>query len=258
MRASIVAAFLAFLCLAAHAESGDYVLGAGDLIRIGVFGYPDMTADVRVDDSGSIRYALVGTLGVAGRSTREVETAIAQRLSNGGFIRDAQVSVLITEYLSRKVAVIGEVTRPGQYSLTQRSRVLDLVAEAGGVVTSIAADVATLLRADGSKVDVDLYELFRGNPESNVAIEPGDTLLVPRAPQFYVYGEVQRPGTYRLERRMTVSQAISAGGGLTPRGTERRATIKRRDEHGAENAVAVRGADVLEADDVLLIRESLF
>jgi polysaccharide export outer membrane protein len=115
-----------------------------------------------------------------------------------------------------------------------------------------------LLRADGSKVDVDLYELFRGNPESNVAIEPGDTLLVPRAPQFYVYGEVQRPGTYRLERRMTVSQAISAGGGLTPRGTDRRATVKRRDSAGGETVVAVRGADVLEPDDVLLIKESLF
>jgi polysaccharide export outer membrane protein len=258
MRAPFIAALLAFLSLSAHAEGGDYVLGAGDLIRIGVFGYPDMTADVRVDDTGSIRYALVGSLAVAGRSTREVETEIALRLTNGGFIRNAQVSVLITEYLSRKVAVIGEVTRPGQYSLTQRSRVLDLVAEAGGVITGVAADVATLLRADGSRVDVDLYELFRGNPESNVAIEPGDTLLVPRAPQFYVYGEVQRPGTYRLERRMTVSQAISAGGGLTPRGTERRATVKRRDAQGGEISVAVRGADVLEADDVLFIRESLF
>jgi polysaccharide export outer membrane protein len=57
---------------------------------------------------------------------------------------------------------------------------------------------------------------------------------------------------------MTVSQAISAGGGLTPRGTERRATVKRRDAQGSEISVAVRGADVLEADDVLFIRESLF
>ncbi len=243
---------------AAHADTADYLLGAGDLVRVSVFGYPDMTADVRVDDAGSIRYALVGTLAVAGRSTREVETAIAQRLSGGGFIRDPQVSVLITEYLSRKVAVMGEVTRPGQYSLTQRSKVLDLLAEAGGVVTGVAADTAALLRADGTKVDVDLYELFRGNPASNVTIEPGDTLLVPRAPQFYIYGEVQRPGTYRLERRMTVAQAISAGGGLTPRGTERRAMVKRRSSDGTEAEVAVRGADVLEPDDVLLIKESLF
>jgi len=259
--AACVLAALVLACVYAsttRAEGADYVLGAGDLVRIGVFGYPDMTADVRVDESGGIRYALVGTLSVAGRSTREVETMLAQRLTDGGFIRSPQVSVLITEYLSRKVAVMGEVSKPGQYALTQRSRVLDLLAEAGGVVTGVAADSATLLRADGSKLEVDLFELFQGDPEQTAAMAPGDTLYVPRAAQFYVYGEVQRPGTYRLERRMTVSQAISAGGGLTPRGTERRATVKRRNSEGMEKDIDVRGADLLQPDDVLLIKESLF
>jgi polysaccharide export outer membrane protein len=81
---------------------------------------------------------------------------------------------------------------------------------------------------------------------------------VPRAPQFYVYGEVQRPGTYRLERNMTVSRAISASGGLTARGTERRAIVKRRDQQGEEHEVSVAGSDLLRPDDVLLIKESLF
>ena len=241
-----------------NAEFGDYVLGAGDLLRVGVFGYPDMTADLRVDDSGGIRYALIGALSVADRTPSEVETTIALRLSEGGFIRDPQVSVLILEHESRKVAVMGEVARPGQYPLTQRSRVLDLFAAAGGTVTGIAADRATLLGADGTKTEIDLFELFSGNPAHNVSVGPGDTLYVPRAPQFYVYGEVQRPGTYRLERNMTVSQAISASGGLTPRGSERRATVKRRDSSGAETGISVRGPDLLRPDDVLLIKESLF
>lgn len=253
------AAFAALaLSFGGVAEPPDYVLGSGDLVRVSVFGYPDMTADVRVDEFGSIRFALVGSLVVQGRSTREVETLLARRLADEGFIRNPQVSVLITEYLSRKAAVMGEVTKPGQYALTQSKRVLDLLAEAGGVVTGIASDKATLLRADGSKVAIDLFELFQGNPEHNVGVMPGDTLYVPRAAQFYIYGEVQRPGTYRLERAMTVSQAISAGGGLTPRGTERRATVKRRDANGAEIVVDVRGADALQPDDVLLVKESLF
>jgi len=257
-RGIVLVAFALALSRGAGAEAPDYVLGTGDLVRVGVFGYPDMTADVRVDEFGSIRYALIGSLTVAGRSTREVEMALAQRLADGGFIRSPQVSVLITEYLSRKVAVMGEVSKPGQYALTQRSKVLDLLAEAGGVVTGMAADTATLLRADGSKFDVDLFALFQGNSEHNPAISPGDTLYVPRASQFYIYGEVQRPGTYRLERRMTVSQAISAGGGLTPRGTERRAAVKRRGSDGIETLVDVRGSDFLAPDDVLLIKESLF
>jgi len=244
--------------LAAVAGTGDYLLGAGDLVRVSVFGYPDMTADVRVDDAGAIRYALVGTLQVAGHSAREVETTIAQRLTDGGYIRSPQVSVLVTEYLSQKVSVMGQVAKPGQYALTQRSKVLDLLAEAGGVVTGIAADTATLLRADGSKTEISLFDLFQGNAEQNAVMTPGDTLYVPRAPQFYIYGEVQRPGAYRLERRMTVSQAISAGGGLTARGTERHATVKRRDVYGNEIAVSVRGADLLKPDDVLLVKEALF
>ena len=242
----------------ADAERFDYVLGAGDLVRVSVFGYPDMTADMRVDESGSIRYALVGALNVAGRSAREVEANLAARLAEGGFIRNPQVSVLVTEYRSQKVAVMGQVAKPGQYSLTQRATVLDVLAEAGGVVTGVAADHATLLRSDGSKHEIDLFELFDGNPAANAAVGSGDTLYVPRAAQFYIYGEVQRPGTYRLERQMTVSQAISAGGGLTPRGTERRATVKRRNGAGEETEISVRGSDLLRADDVLLIKESLF
>src|SRR5689334_13675944 len=172
-----------FIGLGVRAETPDYVLGIGDRVRVSVFGYPDMTADVRVDEFGSIRYALVGSLVVTGHSTREVETTLAQRLSDGGFIRNPQVSVLITEYLSRKVAVMGEVAKPGQYALTQRSKVLDLLAEAGGVVTAMASEAATLLRADGTKMDVDLFKLFKGDAAENVAIEPGDTLYVPRASQ---------------------------------------------------------------------------
>jgi polysaccharide biosynthesis/export protein len=257
---SVAAFLLAVLGIGSSAadDSVEYRLGVGDLVRVNVFGYPDMTADVRVDEVGSIRYALVGSLAVVGRSTREVETNLALRLTEGGFIRNPQVSVLVTEYRSQKVGVMGQVARPGQYPLTQLTRVLDVLAEAGGVVAGAAADRATLLRADGSKIEIDLFALFDGNPEHNAAVSAGDTVYVPRAAQFYIYGEVQRPGTYRLERRMTVSQAISAGGGLTPRGTERRTEIKRRLADGDETVVAVRGSDFLEPDDVLLVKESLF
>ena len=240
------------------ADPGEYRLGAGDLLKINIFGYPDMTADVRVDEAGSISYAYVGQLPVGGRSARDVESLVAQRLTAGGFIRSPQVSVLVADYRSQKVAVMGQVGRPGQYPLRKASSVMDLLAEAGGVSNATAADDATLLHADGTKRSIDLFALFDGDPEQNPAVAAGDTIYVPRASQFYVYGEVQRPGTYKLERNMTVSQAISAGGGLTPRGTERRATVKRRNEQGKETKVSVKGSDLLQPDDVLVIKESLF
>jgi polysaccharide export outer membrane protein len=256
----LVALLLPVFAWAAADNSGtaEYRLGAGDLLKINVYGYPDMSADVRVDEAGSISYAYVGQLAVGGHSARDVESLVAEKLTSGGFIRSPQVSVLVADYRSQKVAVMGQVSRPGQYPLRKSSSVMDLLAEAGGVVNASAADEATLLHADGTKRSIDLFALFDGDPAQNSPVSAGDTIYVPRASQFYVYGEVQRPGTYRLERNMTVSQAISAGGGLTPRGTERRATVKRRNEQGKETRLSVKGSDLLQPDDVLVIKESLF
>jgi polysaccharide export outer membrane protein len=137
--------------------------------------------------------------------------------------------------------------------------VINGLAAAGGVVNLIAADEATLLRRDGTHVPIDLISLFQGDPRQNATLGAGDTLYVPRAPQFYIHGAVQRPGSYRLERGMTVSQAISAGGGLTPRGTERRVVVTRRDYPGGkQRQISVDGEDLIQPDDVLKVRESLF
>ncbi len=101
----------------------EYRLGAGDLLKINVYGYPDMSADVRVDEAGSISYAYVGQLAVGGRSARDVESLVAQKLTTGGFIRSPQVSVLVSDYRSQTVAVMGQVSRPGQYPLRKVSSV---------------------------------------------------------------------------------------------------------------------------------------
>jgi polysaccharide export outer membrane protein len=83
-------------------------------------------------------------------------------------------------------------------------------------------------------------------------------VFVRHAPQFYIYGEVQHPGEYRLARNTTISQAISIGGGLTQRGTQRGAIVKRLDAEGKERKYSVSEEDVLQPNDVLLIKASLF
>jgi polysaccharide export outer membrane protein len=240
------------------AADGDYRVGAGDLLRVSVFGSPELSAEVRVSESGNVGYPLVGQLAVAGKSPAQVEAMISAHLMEGGFMRDPQVSVLVVEYRSQQVAVLGHVVKPGQYSLQSASTLLSLLAEAGGAIHDEAAEFASLVRKDGTKVSVDLVALFNGDPKQNLTIAGGDTIYVPRAPQFYVYGEVQKPGMYRLERNMTVSRAISAGGGLTSRGSERRSVIKRRNAEGVEELIGVKGSDLLRADDVLLVKEGFF
>lgn len=240
------------------AGTQDYRVGSGDLLRIAVFGSPELSTDARVAESGTITYPLIGSVRVAGLSTAEVEQTLARHFVDGGFLKQPQVSVLIAEYVSQKVSVLGYVSKPGQYALRASSRVLDVLAEAGGVVAQTASDFATLTRSNGTTVDLNLDALLRGDPSQNVPVAGGDRLYVPRAEFFYIYGQVQRPGQYRLERNMTLSRAISASGGLTSRGTERRATVKRRDAKGKEEEYSVRSSDVLKADDVVVIKESWF
>ena len=249
-----------FLSLGSRAQQPpqDYRIGSGDLLKITVFGSPDLATDARVAESGTITCPLIGSAPVAGLSTTAAETLLAKRYVDGGFLRSPQISVLVAEYQSQKVSVLGYVTKPGQYPLRASSKVLDLLAEAGGVVPQTASDQATLVRINGAKATIDLDALFRGDPAQNMEVAGGDRIYVPKAEQFYVYGQVQKPGVYRLERNMTVSRAISASGGLTARGTERRAIVKRRDKDGKEAEYSVKATDVLRPDDVLFIKESLF
>ena len=244
--------------LQATARAEDYRLGAGDLLKIVVFDHDELSVDARISQTGNITFPLVGQVPVAGLSTRDAELLLAQHLTDGGFVKRPQVSVLVSEYQSQKVSVMGQVTKAGQYPLDASKKVLDVLAMAGGVLNDTAAEDATLVRADGSRAAIDLQKLFDGDPTMNLGVHDGDTVFVRHAPQFYIYGEVQHPGEYRLARNTTISQAISIGGGFTPRGTQRGAIVKRLDAQGKERKYPVRDEDLLEPNDVLLIKASLF
>jgi polysaccharide export outer membrane protein len=250
---------LGWFAATAAADSHDYQMGPGDLVKISVFNYPDLATDVRISQSGNLTFPMLGQVQVAGLSTRQAETLLTERLTAGGFIRNAQVSVLVMEYQSQKISVLGQVEKPGQYALTESSRVLGLLAQAGGVINGVAADEAVLVRANGSKSPIDLTAMFNGDAAQNAQVAAGDTIFVPRASQFYIYGEVQRPGVYRLERNMSVAQAIAAGGGLTPKASERRIQARRRDpQTKKERVTSIATVDLVQPDDVLVVRQGLF
>jgi len=124
-----------------------------------------------------------------------------------------------------------------------------------------ADTVKVLTHRDGKAVTraIDLPAIFRGgDATSNIQIENGDTIYVERAPVFYIYGEVTRAGAYRLEPGLTVMQAISLGGGITPRGSDRRLKLRRAGADGkiVETDASLR--DAVKADDVIYVKESLF
>lgn len=241
-------------------ERKNYLLGGGDIVRISVFQNPDMTTEVRVAENGAISFPLIGQVAVGGLTARHAESLIAELLRSGGFVVDPQVSLLVVQMRSQQVSVLGQVNRPGKHPIEQASRLSDMLAIAGGVGQG-GGDEITLLRLRNgvmTRQDIDLVALFRGDATLDVDVEGGDVLYVPRAPLFYIYGEVQRPGVFRLEKKMTVMQALSVGGGLTLRGTERGVKINRRGADGVVKTQDVTLNELVQPDDVINVRESLF
>lgn len=244
------------------ADPADYLLGPGDIVKITVFQNPDLTTETRVAEAGTVTFPLVGQIRAAGQSTAQLERTIADRLRDGGFVNRPQINVVVLQFKGQQVSVLGQVNKPGRYPLEQsRNRLTEVVALAGGV-TPLAADVVTLVTTENGrekKISVDLPELLRsGDLSRDAVVRNGDIVFVDRYPVFYIYGEVQRPGQYRLERGMTVMQALAVGGGLTLRGTERGLRVSRRDGKGTVASQDARPDEPVLADDVLFIRESIF
>jgi polysaccharide biosynthesis/export protein len=245
----------------ARAEgAANSVLGIGDVVRVTVFQNPDMTTETRISEAGTITFPLLGTVRIAGLTTAQAESAIADGLKRGGYVVQPQVNVFLVQLRSRQVPVLGQVTKPGKYALDEPStRLTDLLALAGG---STGADTVTVMKKNGDgyrKVEVDLPELFlKGDLSSDLQVSHGDIVYVQRPPVFYVYGEVARPGVYRLERKMTVMQALATAGGLTPRGTERDISITRRDPNDQVQRITTQLNDLVRQDDVIHVRQSWF
>ncbi|WP_414653498.1 polysaccharide export protein EpsE [Herbaspirillum sp.] len=243
------------------AQADDILLGAGDVIRVKVYGSEDLSLETRISEAGVISYPLIGEVKIGGLSTAQAESKIAGLLKKGGYLLNPQVNILVTVPQSQMVSVLGQVNKPGRYSLDGKRNVADVIALAGGV-TPDGGDVLTIVHNDGKSVTkqmVDIYAITHsGDTSALPEVTANDVVYVERALRFYIYGEVQRPGMYRLERGTTVLQALSVGGGLTQRGTERGLMVKRRDADGNLQEITVKKDDLLQADDIVYVKESWF
>jgi len=266
--ATRMAAFVLAAAMALHFASSDAavqapaVLGVGDSVKVTVFQNPDLTTEARISEAGTISVPLIGDVAISGLTPENAAARIAERLSRGKFVINPQVHLSLEQMRSRQVTVLGEVGHPGRYPLDDVSNsITDVLARAGGINAEGDDNVVLVRNVRGSetRTAIDISDMSRGgNTARDMRIENGDVIYVKRAPQFYLYGEVQRAGAYRLQPQMTVMQAISVGGGLTPRGTLRGLAIQRRKTDGKVDTARVRPNDPVRADDVIVVRERLF
>lgn len=243
------------------AAAAEVLLGPGDVVKLSVYGSPDLSLETRVSESGNITFPLLGQVAVGGLSVAAAEKKIGDLLEKGGYLKKAQVNMLVTTLASQQVSVLGYVNRPGRYAVEGRRKVLDLLAMAGGIHGD-GGDIINLVRTrDGNttRETIDVVDMVRkGELNKDYEVAGGDIIYVERAPRAYVTGEVQRPGPFRLERGMTVQQAVSAGGGLSMRGSNNGMKVTRKDASGNPVTIDVKASDLVQVDDVIVVRESWF
>ena len=239
----------------------EYKLGGGDTISIRVYEQPDLSISARISqDDQTIVYPLLGEVAIGGLTPEAAGKKLARLLREGGFIKSPQVTLTVDKFVSQKIPIMGEVQRPGEYPLEGESRVVDLIAQAGGVRPD-AADVIIVVKNENGKSikrEIDLLRFYAGDMSQNIEVSRGDFILVPKMDTFYIYGEVRSPGNYRLERDMTVMQAVSVAGGVTARGSLKGMVVTRKLADGSPQKIKLQLNDKLQPDDVLYLKERLF
>lgn len=237
-------------------------LGPGDSINVQVYGQPDLSTTVYVADDGTLSIPLAGNVQVAGMSPSQASTRIEAALKAAKILVDPHVTLTVTQTRSQRVSVLGQVGTPGRYPVESNTSILDLLAQAGGV-TATGSDIVYVLRQDKdgkeTRYPVDLKGLASGTGAvPSLTLQGGDSVFVPKAEQYSIYGEVTTPGRYRVEPGMTVIEAIARAGGITVRGSQRRVEIKRKKPDGNYSNEKAKLGDLVQPDDVIQVKESIF
>jgi polysaccharide export outer membrane protein len=245
----------------------NYQIGAQDELRITVFDADGLTGVYRVDDDGFITFPLLGRVAVGGMTQGAVQEKIRTLLMNG-YIRNPQVRVEVQEYKSQSVFVSGEVRAPAEIRMTGGMTLLKALAQAGSPMSSASSELTiarqrkpAVAAPAGAEPATDVIRVnwrdLQTGKASDVALQDGDVIFVPKAQTFFIQGYVRNGGSYVLEPGTTVEQAIAIAGGLTERGTNRgiKAT---RIVNGKSIEVSLNLSDRVQAGDVITIKQRLF
>jgi polysaccharide biosynthesis/export protein len=252
----------------AGAQGREYRIGAGDVLKITVWGHEDLTRTAVVAADGRMPFPLIGDVPVATLNPTQLEVRLRELL--GVYVVDPQVTVVVQEYRSQKVFVLGEAEKPGTYALTGRTTLLDVLSQAGGPSKTAGRQVIIVRfpqsegpvppGAAGSKtLRANLKTLLDGDASENLPLENGDTIYIPKMTSFFVLGEVKRPGAFSLEKDTSALEAITLAGGFTDRAAPSAARVLRRLPDGSQetkpldlSSAEARNFQLTEADTLLV------
>jgi polysaccharide export outer membrane protein len=278
---------IAQLAQATSVKQGDYTIGSGDLITVDVFDVPELSRDVRVNETGYISLPLMpAKVRAEGLTTFQLQDKLAELLQTNGLVSTPQVSVSLKERNSQPITVIGSVKTPMVIQAVRQTTLLQALSQAGGIgdeagntviVTRLAekapppGDVnAPPMAPDPQSFTINLADLLEtGDSRFNIPLLGGDVVSVPRAGIIYVVGAVNHPGGFVMQNdrdRMTTLKMLSLAGGPVGTAKIKDAVILRKNrETGKRDQVPVdlnkvmhlKTEDLsLQASDILFVPDS--
>ncbi len=233
-----------------------------------VFDTPELSGKLRVSNTGDVILPLVGTLHLQGLTAGDAQTLIRQKLIDGGFLKDPQVTVFVVEYATQGVAVVGEVKNPGIYPAFGSHHLLDYISVAQGL-TPLAGTTITITHA-GKLDEPQRVKVTAGatpKPENNPEILPGDTIFVERTGIIYVVGDVAHPGGFPMDHdgQLTIMQAVALAQGTNDTAAKGSAKLIRTTPQGRQEIpidlkkiLTAKATDLaLQDNDILFVPSSV-
>ena len=227
----------------------EYTIGPGDILKITVWGHDDLSKDYPVTLDGRVPFPLIGVVQAAGLSTSELAKRLRDLLEKD-YLVNPQVIVSVKEYLSSKVHVLGDAEKPGLFYLTGPTTLLEMLSKAGGLSRTAGKDLV-LVRSEGPKTGgapgvtstvllrFDLRKIQAGDVKENILLQNGDMMFVPKASAFFVLGEVNKPGTFPLDKEISVLEAVTLAGGFSGTAAPSGAKVLRRTAEGKQETISI-------------------
>jgi len=217
----------------------NYLIGPGDQLNVQLFGSQNRNLRLVVDRDGRLNFPELGPIDVTGKSFDVVSNEIEARVARQ--IIGTQASVSMGNVRSIQVFVVGEVKKPGTYTVSGLSTITSALYASGGIQATGSLRDVQLKRQGVIVRRLDLYDLLlKGDTSADVSLLAGDVVFIPPVgPTATVDGEVKRPAIYELKGRATLSSLIALAGGLTPEGDESRVSVVRYGDDRRRVAVNV-------------------
>jgi len=241
------------------AQAAGRVLTNSDVIAIKVVNQPDMDTTTRVEPDGTINFPYLGRIRAAGDTEDQLAHTIERRLAERQIVTEPHVLVEVTTF-GAQVSIEGQVGAPGVYTIDRATTLPQFLARAGGLKETGGT---ILLRRKGRNGTVTMRyngrDIATGKINGDqILVQNNDEIFVDLVPFYYVYGYVGHTGEFPLVRPLTIEQAISIAGGLTPLGTESRLRVKRKSADGQTEEVPASLDDQVQPNDTIVVNERIF